>query len=111
MKLGDVASDIVVDPRKLTEYALNPDSPRGRHKAHVFERVLGYTRENYRALLTEIEAKAPHANVELQSEDAFGQRYRADLQIEGPGGPASHGPNRLARARRERRGAFGYTMG
>lgn len=86
MKLSELAGKIIVDPRKLTEYALNPDSPRGRHKARVFERVLGYTRANHRALLTEIEAKAPEADVELQSQDEFGSRYRADLQIEGPEG-------------------------
>ena len=46
MKLGDVVSRITIDPRKLTEYALNPDNPVGRHKAYVFERALGFTKSH-----------------------------------------------------------------
>ena len=30
MKLGDIVSRVVIDPRKLTEYALDPESPWGR---------------------------------------------------------------------------------
>jgi len=86
MKLREVASQVVIDPRKLTEYALNPDAPRGCHKARVFEQVLGYTRENYKHLLRQIEAQAPEAEVRLHSRDGFGRRYMADLQIEGPAG-------------------------
>ncbi len=46
MKLGDVVNRIVIDPRKLTEYALNPDNPRGADKAVMFEHHLGFTRDN-----------------------------------------------------------------
>jgi len=42
---GDAA---VVDLRKLTEYCLNPDHPRGKHKARVFA-TLGFTLENARS--------------------------------------------------------------
>lgn len=86
MKLGGLARDVIVDPRKLTEYVLNPDSPRGRHKARLFKKVLSYTLDNHQELLSQIVAKAPDADVELLSEDEFGQRYRADLQIEGAEG-------------------------
>jgi len=37
MKLADVVSRVIVDPRKLTDYALNPESPWGRHKAVIFD--------------------------------------------------------------------------
>ena len=47
MKLADIVSRVGIDSRKLTEYALDPESPWGRHKAIVFEQVLGFTRENY----------------------------------------------------------------
>ena len=86
MKLRELASRVVIDPRKLTEYALNSETPRGRHKAHVFERVLGYTRENYTQLLTQIETHAPNADVHFHSQDEFGHRYTVDLQIESPAG-------------------------
>jgi hypothetical protein len=40
MRLADVADSIVIDPRKLTEYALDPESPWGRHKARRFKEKL-----------------------------------------------------------------------
>ena len=39
---GDVA---IVDRQKLTGYCLNPEHPRGKHKARVFA-TLGFTAEN-----------------------------------------------------------------
>jgi hypothetical protein len=39
---GDVA---IVDLLKLTEYCLNPDHERGKHKARVFA-ALGFSAEN-----------------------------------------------------------------
>jgi hypothetical protein len=47
MKLVDVASRIIIDPRKLTEYALNLDNPKGADKAIMFERHLGFTKDNH----------------------------------------------------------------
>ena len=38
MKLGDIVSRVVIDTRKLTEYALNPDNPVGANKALMFQR-------------------------------------------------------------------------
>jgi hypothetical protein len=46
MKLGEIVQTIHIDPRKLTEYALNPDHPHGSHKAWLFKKMLGYTKEN-----------------------------------------------------------------
>ena len=83
MKLGDVVSRIVIDPRKLTEYALNPDNPRGANKAVMFERHLGFTKDNYQLLLQQIESKALNAEATLQTTDIHGQRYQVDLEIEG----------------------------
>jgi len=86
VKLSDIVSQVIIDPRKLTEYALNPEAPHGRHKALVFARVLGYTLENYEPLLQQIELLALEAEVQLHSHDEFGQRYTADIPIEGPAG-------------------------
>jgi hypothetical protein len=36
----------IIDPRKLTEYALNPAHPVGGNKARVFESALGFTKNN-----------------------------------------------------------------
>jgi hypothetical protein len=35
------AAQAVIDTRKLAEYALSLEHPRGRHKARVFQSALG----------------------------------------------------------------------
>jgi len=86
VKLGEIVDRISVDPRKLTEYALNPKAPLGRHKAIVFARVLGFTQENYTNLLTQIESRALDAQATFHSEDEFGRRYTVDLTVKGTEG-------------------------
>lgn len=82
----DIVERVHVDPRKLTEYALNPQAPRGRHKAVVFQKVLGFTRENYVGLLRQIERQALEARATFHSEDEFGRRYMVDVIVEGTEG-------------------------
>jgi hypothetical protein len=86
MKLGDIVKRVVIDTRKLTEYALDPDNPVGRHKALVFERILGFTKDNYELLLQQIEAQALAAEATLQYTDQHGHRYRVDLEVTGAQG-------------------------
>ncbi|HEY9872366.1 MAG TPA: hypothetical protein V6D12_02970 [Candidatus Obscuribacterales bacterium] len=83
MKLRDIVSRIVIDPRKLSEYALNPDNPVGADKAVMFQRHLGFTRDNYQLLLEQISAQALEAEAILQRTDKHGQRYQVDLEIIG----------------------------
>ena len=83
MKLGDIVSHIFIDPRKLTEYALNPDNPRGVDKAVMFERHLGFTKDNYHLLLQQIETKVLNSEAILITTDVHGPRYQVDLEIEG----------------------------
>jgi len=45
LKLADITESISIDPRKLTHYALDPDSPHGRHKAILFEKLLDVRRK------------------------------------------------------------------
>lgn len=40
----------VVDVRKLRDYCLSPQHPRGRHKARVFASALGLTAEDAKDL-------------------------------------------------------------
>ena len=86
MKLADIVSRVGIDSRKLTEYALDPESPWGRHKAIVFEQVLGFTRENYTDLLAQIQGQTLNAEATFHSQDDFGQRYTVDLWIRGTEG-------------------------
>jgi hypothetical protein len=83
MKLADIAGHVVIDPRKLTDYALDPESPWGRHKARAFRESLGFTKGNYGGLLVQIEEKALEGEATFHSEDGFGRRYTVDLLIRG----------------------------
>lgn len=46
MKLKEIVARLAIDPRKLTEYALNPDNPVGKDKAIVFQNRLGFSKDN-----------------------------------------------------------------
>lgn len=86
MKLADIVSRVVIDPRKLADYALDPDAPWGRHKATIFKESLGFIRENYADLWVQIEDKAMEGEAAFHSEDQFGRRYTVDLLIRGTEG-------------------------
>jgi hypothetical protein len=87
MKLpnGDHA---ILDPRKLTDYSLNPDHDDGKHKAWLFQTVLGITQDNYRLLLDALREAAARADVVIGKQDKYGQRYVVDFEFAGPGGKA-----------------------
>ena len=86
MLLRELAVEIVIDRRKLVAYALDPEAPRGRHKALVFGHTLGYTLDNWQHLLVQLEMLAPDAEVRPHTVDAYGHRYAADLLITGANG-------------------------
>lgn len=86
MKLTDIAQQIIINPRKLTDYALNLNSPYGKHKAVLFQKLLGINTQNYLHLVKQLETKVLQAEITLHSEDTFGRRYNADILIEGPEG-------------------------
>ena len=83
MKLSDIVQQIFIDPRKLTHYALDLESPHGKHKAILFEKLLGFTKEKSDRLINQIQNKALHAEAFFHSEDLFGSRYTVDIEIEG----------------------------
>lgn len=72
--------DAIVDQRKLTEYCLSREHPRGKHKARVFARVLGINSDD----AGELEAALLHAAVAAAAQpaasDQFGTRYVVDFQ-------------------------------
>ena len=85
MKLprGDSA---IVDHEKLTGYCLNPQHPRGKHKARVFEAALGLTAENVDELCAALVAAAATQEAQPVSSDRFGDRYLIDFEIKGSTG-------------------------
>ena len=68
---GDAA---IVDRRKLTGYCLNPDHPRGKHKARVFA-TLGLTAENADQLRAALLKAAASSDAQAAASDQFGDRY------------------------------------
>ena len=83
MNLRDVVRKVVVDTRKLTKYALNPDNPVGADKALIFQIHLGFIKDNYKYLLEQIQAKAMSSEATLQRTDQYGNHYRVDMEIIG----------------------------
>ncbi|MFP4008999.1 MAG: DUF6883 domain-containing protein [Spirulinaceae cyanobacterium] len=81
MKLGDIVNQVTIDPRKLVEYALDPENPRDQDKAFMFQRYLGITTENYKFLIEQISSKILEADAVLGNADQYGQRYNVDLVI------------------------------
>ena len=75
-----------IDPRKLTEYALNPNHPVGSHKARVFNSVLGYNQSNAESLINQIYEKLPQCEAKIGVLDIYGQRFTVDIPIIGPNG-------------------------
>jgi len=72
-----------INSRKLTEYALDPDNPVGRHKAYVFERTLGFTKDHYEPLAEQIENMALEGEAVLKRIDHHGSHYSVDLTVTG----------------------------
>lgn len=73
-----------IDPRKLTDYALNLEHPVGGNKAKVFESALGYNKLNANGLIDQIYEKLGSSESVLGKVDQYGQRYTVDIQITGP---------------------------
>jgi hypothetical protein len=86
MKLREIVSRIIIDSRKLTDYALNLENPVGRDKAVMFQRHLGFTQDNYELLLVQISEQALDNEAVLGRNDEHGQRYTVDLEIIGTEG-------------------------
>jgi hypothetical protein len=80
---GDAA---IVDRQKLTGYCLNPEHPRGKHKARVFATALGFTAENADDLRTALLTAAATAEAQPAASDRFGDRYVLEFEINGPRG-------------------------
>jgi Domain of unknown function (DUF6883) len=70
----------IVEIRKLLEYCLNPQHPRGRNKARVFASV-GVLEADAEELRSALLAAAGGADAELGSANIYGQRYVIDFDL------------------------------
>lgn len=71
----------ILDKRKLEDYCLNAEHPRGRHKARVFREALGIEKTEANWLRNALLAALPESEAIALDVDAFGARWRADLQV------------------------------
>ena len=85
MKLpgGDNA---IVDDQKLVGYCLDPEHPRGKHKARVFRRALGFTAAEADELRRLLLSAAANSDATHSDSDAFGDRYMVEFEANGPKG-------------------------
>ena len=79
----------VVDIAKLTEYCLNTEHPRGRHKARVFASVLGFGTREAELLRRALLEAAIDGQATPGEGDDYGQRYVVDFELSGPRGRAT----------------------
>src|SRR5688500_18549548 len=78
----------IVDIAKLRDYCLNPDHPRGRHKARVFAAALGLTADQADELQGALLLAATNKEATAGDSDEFGQRYVIDFTMTAPTGSA-----------------------
>jgi hypothetical protein len=76
----------VCDDAKLRDYCLNPQHPRGRHKARVFQSALGLTAAHTALLRDALLAAARTEEATAGEADVYGQRYVIDFNFAGPAG-------------------------
>ncbi len=61
---------------KLEDYSLNPSHREGRHKARVFESVLGITQANVEVLRAALRSAAASSDeVEARGDNGFGEAF------------------------------------
>lgn len=78
----------VVEIDKLTQYCLNPEHPRGRHKARVFAASVGFTAELAETLRDALLQAARTETAIATEHDDYGQRFVVDFWVNGPVGRA-----------------------
>jgi hypothetical protein len=85
MKLPN-AESAFVDMQKLTDYLLDPDHPRGKHKARVFAAACGITANDADFLRQVLLTAAQQGDAALRRVDIYGQRFVIEWEITGVGG-------------------------
>jgi hypothetical protein len=79
----------IVEVRKLRDYCLSPDHPRGRHKARVFASALGLTADDAEELREALLFAALSLEAEAAEDDEYGKRYVLDFEMKTDAGTAT----------------------
>jgi hypothetical protein len=80
------ARDAVIPTEKLVAYALDPDHPRGRHKARVFAAALGIGKSDWQYLRDQILEAVVDAEVRGTRITAHGVLYDVLVLVDGLNG-------------------------
>ena len=91
----------VVEIDKLSEYCLNPEHPRGRHKARVFAAAVGFTMDHAAELQQALVDAARTLPAVSTDQDDFGQRFVLDFPLQGPQGAARVRSSWIIRAKED----------
>ena len=86
-----------VDIRKLRDYCLSQEHPRGKHKARVFASALGMTAKDAETLRTGLLHAVQTLEAVLDMVDVYGTRYVLDFTLQGPTGTAGIRSNWIIR--------------
>ncbi len=73
------ADRAIVDIRKLTEYCLSHEHPRGKHKARVFLSALGMTTAHAGEFRDALLQKVRSKDSAMSGVDEYGARYVVDF--------------------------------
>ena len=81
MKLPNAAR-AVIDVEKLRDYSLNPNHPKGKHKARVFLAALGFKADDAERLRQLILDAILTTEATAQPPTSYGQRFVVDFQVQ-----------------------------
>ena len=70
-----------LDIRKIEDYCLSPEHPRGRHKARRFREALGLTQNDAAWLGNMLLDAVRHGEAVELASDAYGSRWRVDVPV------------------------------
>ena len=76
------AEAAIVEIRKIRDYCLSAEHPRGRHKARVFASALGLTANDAEALADALLQAARENEAYPGVVDPYGERYLVDFVLE-----------------------------
>ena len=76
----------VIPRRKLEDYALNPASTEGRHKARLFKSILGFEKSDWEKLAKAILDTLRYHEAFPAGEGQWGKKYLVALTIVGLNG-------------------------
>ena len=79
----------IIDRRKVVDYCLSLDHDDGRHKARLFQALLGLNRDNAALLFDALRRAVVSGDAATGKADAYGRRYLIDFELAGRGGTAT----------------------